>query len=164
MRRCSFILFKEDFMEGQSRLRHVYNGEVINLLLFPEEISTPVEPPPPTNDRPQPEYPPLWTSSISLLDITAEWRGLLKRLGRRRRVLETILTAGRPIRLIGHTLIIGFPPDRRFHQELLDMPDYRTCVEEELSRTFQVGLAVATSLHPESRGLRRHGGFGKTPA
>lgn len=151
-------------MESQSRLRRGYTGEVINLLLFPEEISTPAEPPPPTNDRTQTEDSPLWTSPVSLAHITAEWQGLVKRLGRRRRVLETILTAGRPIRLTGHTLIIGFPPDRRFHQELLDMADYRAYVEEELSRMLKVRLAVATTLHPESRGLRRRGGFGKTPA
>jgi hypothetical protein len=151
-------------MESQSRLRHVDSGKVINLLLFPEERPTPAEPPPPTNDRTPPECSPQSTSPVSLMQIAAEWRVLLKRLGRRRRVLETILTAGQPIRLLGHTLLIGFPPDRRFHQELLDMPDYRACVEEELSRMFEVDLAVATALHPESRGLRRHGGFGKTSA
>jgi hypothetical protein len=150
-------------MENQSRLRHVLDGEVINLLLFPEETARPAESAPPTNDRTEPECSPLWTCHVSLTHITVEWRALLKRLGRRRRVLETILTAGRPIRLSGHTLIIGFPPDRRFHQELLDMSDYRACVEEELSRMFQVKLAVATSLYPESRGLR-HRGFGKTSA
>ena len=151
-------------MESQSHLRHVGGGDVANLLLFPEERPTPAEPPPPTNDRTPPRCSPQSTSPLSLMQITAEWRVLLKRLGRRRRVLETILTAGQPIRLLGHTLIIGFPPDRRFHQELLDIPEYRVYVEEELSRMFEVELAVATALHPESRGLRRHGRFGKTSA
>jgi hypothetical protein len=47
---------------------------------------------------------------------------------------------------------------------LLDMPEYRSCVEEELRRTFGVKLSVVTALHPESRAVRRHRVFGKTPA
>ena len=89
---------------------------------------------------------------------------LLKRLGRRRRVLEAVLAAGHPLQLTGHTLVVGFSPQRRFHQELLDMPDYRSCVEEELVRTFQVRLSVVTALYPEGRHLSQQGTFGKTPA
>jgi hypothetical protein len=134
----------------------VLNGVTTNLLLFPDEPSASADASPLTYPSPAPES--------SLAQITASWRALLKRLGRRRRVLGTILTAGRPIRLIDDTLVVGFPPYRRFHQELLDMPDYRTCVEEELARMFHVRLSVVTALYPESADLHRKGAFSKTPA
>ena len=136
----------------------------MNLLLFPNASSGfPVAPL--LTDAPSaPESLPPQDYPVSLAHITAEWRGLLKRLGRRRRVLETILTAGRPIRLAANILVIGFPAHRRFHQELLDMPDYRGCLEEELTRTFRTQLSVITAAHPESRRLRHNGVFGKTPA
>ena len=140
------------------------NGELTNLLLFPGEIFTP------TGGSHSPHTPlhsegfPLSPLRLSLTHITAEWPALLRRLGRRLQVLETILMAGRPIRLIGQTLIIEFPLDRRFHRELLDIPDYRAHVEVELSRRFRVRLAVETSLCPENHRLRPLGGFGATPA
>ena len=151
-------------MKNKTSRTSSWNDEVHNLLLFPHESSgfpvTPVL----TKAPSAPESLPPQDFSVSLAHITAEWRGLVKRLGRRRRVLETILTAGRPIRLAANILVIGFPAHRRFHQELLDMADYRGCVEEELTRTFRTQLFVVTAAHPESRGLRHHGGFGKTPA
>jgi hypothetical protein len=143
-------------MKSEPRPTRVWKGEGTNLLLFPDELSTPAEP------SPWPNPPPV--AEISLAQITAKWQALLKRLGRRRRVLETILTAGRPIRLIDDTLVVGFPPYRRFHRELLDIPDYRNRVEEELARMFHVRLSVVTALYPESRGLHRKGAFSKTPA
>jgi hypothetical protein len=143
-------------MNFEPQPTRVWNGATTNLLLFPDEPSASAEASPLKNPPPAPE--------TSLAQITAEWRALLKRLGRRRRVLGTILTAGRPIRLIGDTLVVGFPPYRRFHQELLEIPDYRTCVEEELARMFHVRLSVQTALYPESGGLQRKGAFSKTPA
>ena len=151
-------------MERQSRVRPICNSELTNLLLFPEEICTPAEGSPSPHAQRQLERFPLSPLRLSLTHITAEWPALLKRLGRRRQVLETILTAGRPSQLMGQTLIIEFPLDRRFHRELLDTPDYRACVEEELSRRFRVSLVVGTSLCPESRRLRPPGGSGDTPA
>jgi hypothetical protein len=164
MPRCSVIIFKEEPMKRDSSHTRVWNGEATNLLLFPDESSAPTEISQPTNAPPRPETFPPRIQQLSLMQITAEWQRLRKRLGRRRRVLETILIAGQPIRLIDNTLVVGFPPDRRFHQELLDMPDYRSYLEEELARTFQVPLSVVTALYPESRGLHRKGAFGKTPA
>ena len=151
-------------MTHKSRQTHVWNDEATNLLLFPDESSTSPAAPLLTNAPPTPERFSLRHFAPSLAQITAEWKGLLKRLGRRRRVLETILTAGQPIRLTTDTLVIGFPPHRRFHQELLDLADYRSCVEEELARTFRLRLSVITAVHPDSRGLRRGRVVGKTPA
>lgn len=142
----------------------VRNDEAINLLLFPEDSSAPPEAPPRINTPPIPASPSPRNHPPSLAQITAEWQMLLKRLGRRRRILETVLTAGRPIRLTGHTLVVGFSPRRRFHQELLDRPEYRGCVEEELTRTFRVQLSVVTALYPEIRHPPFQGPFGKAPA
>jgi hypothetical protein len=142
----------------------VWNGEATNLLLFPDEPSVPAEVSPLTTVPPTPESSLGQNSSLSLSQLIAEWQRLLKRLGRRRRVLETILAAGQPIRLTDGVLVVGFPPHRRFHRELLDMPDYRSCVEAELARTFLVQLSVVTAFSPESSSLHRQGPFGKTPA
>jgi hypothetical protein len=81
-------------MENQSRVRPLCNGKLTNLLLFPEEIFTPPERSPSPNNHRQPECLPLWNPLLSLTHIAAEWPALLKDLGRRRQVLETILTAG----------------------------------------------------------------------
>jgi len=160
---CSVLFLKEDSMKHKSPQTNVWNDQTTNLLLFPDELSTLPIAPLLTNAPSTPERLPPRSLPFSLEHITAEWRGLLKRLGHRRRILESILTAGQPIRLIADTLIVGFPPHRRFHQELLDMPEYRSCVEAELTRTFCTRLFVVTAAHPESRGLRRHGVFGNTP-
>jgi hypothetical protein len=151
-------------MKQGSPHTRLWNDEVTNLLLFPDDSEAFPEARPLTNPSSIPESSPPRNTPLSLAQITAEWRMLLKRLGRRRRVLETVLAAGHPIKLIGQTLVVGFSPQRRFHQELLDMPDYRSCVEEELARTFQVRLSVVTALSPESRHLPQQGTFGKTPA
>jgi hypothetical protein len=151
-------------MKHESSHRRVWNGEVNNLLLFPDEPSALTEASLSTNASPTSESFLPRIQPLSLMQITAEWQTLRKRLGRRRRVLETILLAGQPIRLIDNTLVIGFPPDRSFHQELLDVPDYRSCLQEELARTFRVRLSVVTASHPESRSLHRKRAFGKTPA
>jgi hypothetical protein len=148
---------------GPSHTR-LWNDEVTNLLLFPGDPAAPPEALPLTNASSRPESPPPQNMPLSLAQVLAEWQMLVKRLGRRRRVLETVLTAGHPLQLNGHTLVVGFSPQRRFHQELLDMPDYRSCVEEELVRTFQVRLSVVTALYPESRHLSQQGTFGKTLA
>lgn len=147
-------------MKYQSPQTDVWKDQTTKLLLFPDASSTLPTAPLLTNAPSTSESLPPRNFPLSLEHITAEWRGLLKRLGRRRRVLETILTAGQPIRLIAATLIVGFPPHRCFHRELLDMPEYRGCVEAELTRTFRLRLFVATAAHPESRRLCRHGMFG----
>jgi hypothetical protein len=142
----------------------VWNDSATNLLLFPEDSSSYPEACQLTNASPTSQsfapgnFPP------SLGQIIAEWQTLLKRLGRRRRLLETVLAAGRPIRLTDDTLDIGFSPQRRFHRELLDLPEYRDCVEEELTRTFRVRLSVVTAWYPENRHLQHPGTFGKAPA
>jgi hypothetical protein len=146
-----------------SRLR-VWNEGATNLLLFPDDSWAPVEALPPMNTSPTPRSSPPRRFSLALTQITAEWQILRKRLGRRHRVLETVLAAGRPIQLTGHTLVVGFSPQHRFHQELLDLPDYRSCVEEELARTFQVRLSVVTAAYPEHRRLPPQRPFRKTPA
>jgi hypothetical protein len=133
--------------QGPHRTRLCKDG-VSNLLLFPDDSAAPPATLPPrlASSIPESSHPP---PPIAL--ITAEWQRLAKRLGRQRRVLETILTAGHPRQMAGQTLVVGFSPRRRFHRELLDMPEYRSCVEQELLRTFQVRLRVVTTLYPESR-------------
>jgi DNA polymerase III subunit tau-like protein len=151
-------------MRHQSPETAVRAVEAPNLLPFPNDLAVSPVAPPHANAPTIPESPPPRDFTLSLADITAEWGGLLKRLGRRQRILETLLAAGQPIRVTADTLIVGFPAYRRFHQELLDMSDYRSCVEEELSRIFGTRLSVVTAVYPESRGLRRHGVVDKAPA
>jgi hypothetical protein len=130
------------------RYTRLWKEGVTNLLLFPDDSAASPATLPPTNASSMPGSSP---PPPPLARITAGWQTMLKRLGRQRRVLATILAAGHPLQMAGHTLVVGFSPRRRFHRELLDMPEYRSCVEQELSRTFQVRLCVVTTLYPESR-------------
>jgi hypothetical protein len=151
-------------MKHESPHRHVWPDGSANLLLFADDSPTPPESPVLMNTPPAQENSRSRNFPPSLAQITAEWQALLKRLGRRRRILETILRVGHPMRLVDNTLVLGFPPQRRFQQELLDMPDYRGVVEEELKRTFHVQLSVVTALSPDTRQLPSQTSRGKTPA
>jgi hypothetical protein len=135
-----------------------------NLLLFPEETVRLSASSSMGDTHQPPETSPSEASSLSLAHVLAAWQPMLKRLGHRRRVLETILAAGRPIRLFDRTLIVGFSPQHQFHKELLELPEYHGCVEKELSKTFGIELQVLTALHPERRGPGRKGMFGHAPA
>ena len=143
-------------MESRPHLRHPHRGARPTQLLFPEATSPLMEcqSSPPT--RTQLACSAACHPALLLSHIIAEWPSLVKRLGKRRQVLETVLKAGKPLRLTDDALMIGFPPDRRFHRELLELPDYRICTEEELARTFLVNLGLTTALYPDSR-RRRHG-------
>ena len=134
---------------------HVAAETDLNLPLFPEETSGQ-----PTSPQMFGRRQPRGTSAsppipLSLAQVSAQWTRVARRLGRHRPVLELILAAGLPVRLVEQTLIVGFAPHRRFQRELLEVPDYRVPVEEELSRTFGVPLAVTTVLQPTRPGQRR---------
>ena len=72
----------------------------------------------------------------------------MKRAARRRRILETILSTARPLRLAGKQVVLGFPPQQRFQQELIQSEDYRHLIEEELRKAFGAELEVTTELYP----------------
>ena len=134
---------------------HVAAETDLNLPLFPEDTSGQ-----PTSPQMFGRRQPRGTSAsppipLSLAQVSAKWTRVARRLGRHRPVLELILAAGLPVRLVEQTLIVGFSPHRRFQRELLEVPDYRAPVEEELSRTFGVPLAVTTVLQPTRPGQRR---------
>jgi hypothetical protein len=84
----------------------------------------------------------------TIAQVTATWDRVVKRVARRRRILETILVAARPLRMAGPKLILGFPPQHRFQQELIESEEYRSLLEDELRNTFGMNLEVATELHP----------------
>lgn len=154
-------------MDDQRRARRPITGALSSLSLFPAEFSPPLE------HSPTPESPThlLYSSThplpLLLPYIIAAWPSLLKRLGQRRQVLESILRAGHPLRLTDSTLTIAFPLDRQFHRELLDIPDYRICAEQELAHIFRTKLTLVTCLHPENRELwhsKASRRFEQTPA
>ena len=76
------------------------------------------------------------------------WDYLIKRVARRRRILETILSAARPLRVTAQRLVLGFPPQHRFQQELVESDEYRSLLEEELQKAFGVRLEVTTEVYP----------------
>jgi hypothetical protein len=87
-------------------------------------------------------------SMPSVPQVTASWDRIVKRVARRRRILETILSAARPLRITGQRLIVGFPPQHRFQQELIESEEYRSLLEEELKKAFGVSLEVTTEVYP----------------
>ena len=86
--------------------------------------------------------------SLSIAQVTATWDLVVKRLARRRRSLESLLSTARPLRIAGAMLVLGFPPQQRFQQELIASEEYRYLLEEELKNTYGVSLEVTTEIHP----------------
>ncbi len=84
----------------------------------------------------------------SIAQVTATWDLVVKRVARRRRSLEPILATARPLRIAGATLVLGFPPQQRFQQELIQSEEYRHLLEEELKKTSGLSLEVTTEIHP----------------
>jgi hypothetical protein len=141
---------REDPMAINPHHRRISLSQYTNFLLFPEDLMTTCE-----NSQRGATHPPLCKAEpdsatlLSLERLRREWPQLRRRLGQRRRALESILAAARPIRLSGCTLIVGFPPQRQFHRELLTLAEYKTAVEEELARMCGLPLTLMTVLHPE---------------
>jgi hypothetical protein len=115
------------------------------LPLFPEEA---LPRPAVTPAVGQEDVSPAPASALSLPQIAAQWHDITRRVGRRRRILETILSTARPVQLEGHTLLLGFPPQSRFQQELMATPEYRSLLEEELAQLYGVPVEVSTTLSP----------------
>jgi hypothetical protein len=87
-------------------------------------------------------------STPTLDQVTAMWDHVVKRVARRRRILETILAAARPLRIVGQRLVLSFPPQQRFQQELVESEEYRSLLEEELNKAFGVSVEVTTEVYP----------------
>lgn len=87
-------------------------------------------------------------STPTLDQVTAMWDHVVKRVARRRRILETILAAARPLRVSEQGLVLSFPPQHRFQQELVESEEYRSLLEEELKKAFGVSLEVTTEVYP----------------
>ncbi|HEX9870741.1 MAG TPA: hypothetical protein VGC99_19525 [Candidatus Tectomicrobia bacterium] len=116
-----------------------------SLPLFPDDTPAPaVAPAPRADERIPGASPPM----PSVAQVTAMWDYLIKRVARRRRILETILAAARPLRVADQKLVLGFPPQHRFQQELVESEEYRSLLEDELRKAFGVHLEVTTEVYP----------------
>lgn len=118
----------------------------LSLPLFPDETPPLTATHDPRDDEriasmPQPSTP-------TLDQVTAMWDHVVKRVARRRRILETILAAARPLRVSEQGLVLSFPPQHRFQQELVESEEYRSLLEEELKKAFGVSLEVTTEVFP----------------
>lgn len=118
----------------------------LSLPLFPDETPPLTATHDPRDDEriasmPQPSTP-------TLDQVTAMWDHVVKRVSRRRRILETILAAARPLRVSEQGLVLSFPPQHRFQQELVESEEYRSLLEEELKKAFGVSLEVTTEVYP----------------
>ena len=117
-----------------------------NLPLFPDESAAR-----PTGQEPGAERRNCQTSSLprpTIPQVTAMWDHVVRRVARRRRILETILAVARPLRIAEQTLVLGFPPQHRFQQELVESEEYRSLLQEELNQTFGVNFDVTTEVYP----------------
>jgi hypothetical protein len=115
------------------------------LPLFPDDIPGRFVAIEPRANGPNPDASP---PMPSLAQVTAMWDYLIKRVARRRRILETILSAARPLRVAAQRLVLGFPPQHRFQQELVESEEYRSLLEEELQKAFGVRIEVTTEVYP----------------
>jgi hypothetical protein len=124
------------------------------LPLFPEEEPALADPFTPSIPQSSLEMLPSPRPGISLAYLTAQWPHLVKRVARRRRLLDTILSTAWPIEITEHTLVVGFPPQHRMQRELFESPEYRSLLEEELAHMFGQTFEVETVLHPTPTGPR----------
>lgn len=121
-------------------------GTELSLPLFPDETPPLTATHDPRDNEqiaaiPQPSTP-------TLDQVTAKWDHVVKRVARRRRILDTILAAARPLRVTEQRLVLSFPPQHRFQQELVESEEYRSLLEEELKKAFGVSLEVTTEVYP----------------
>jgi hypothetical protein len=121
-------------------------GPDLSLPLFPDETPPLTATHDPRDNEqitaiPQPSTP-------TLDQVTAKWDHVVKRVARRRRILDTILAAARPLRVTEQRLVLSFPPQHRFQQELVESEEYRSLLEEELRKAFGVSLEVTTEVYP----------------
>lgn len=121
-------------------------GAEPSLPLFPDDTPARAVPPEPRDEEPNSATAPSPTPTVA--QVTAMWDHLVKRVGRRRRILETILSTARPLRVAEQRLVLSFPPQHSFQQELVESEEYRSLVEEELKKAFGVSLEVTTEVHP----------------
>jgi len=87
-------------------------------------------------------------STPTLDQVASMWEHIVKRVARRRRILETVLAAARPLRVTGQRVVLSFPPQQRFQQELMESEEYRSLLEAELKKAFGVSLEVTTEVYP----------------
>jgi hypothetical protein len=80
--------------------------------------------------------------------VIALWDRVVRRVARRRRIFEPILAAAHPLRISSQGLVLGFPPQHRFQQELVESEEYRNLLEEELMKALGVSLEVTTEVSP----------------
>jgi hypothetical protein len=136
---------------AQARPRFVPRGPAPggldpSLPLFPEETPPLTATHEPRDDVQHAAMPQL--SPPTLEHVTAMWDHVVKRVARRRRILEPILAAARPLRLTAGGLVLGFPLQQRFQQELVESDEYRSLLEEEIKKVFGVSLEVTTEVYP----------------
>jgi hypothetical protein len=117
-----------------------------HLPLFPDDTPASAVAPAPRLNGATPAGSPL--PMPSLAQVTAMWDYLIKRVARRRRILETILAAARPLRITDQTLVLGFPAQHRFQQELVESEEYRSLLEDELQKAFGVHFEITTEVYP----------------
>jgi hypothetical protein len=121
-------------------------GSDLSLPLFPDEAPPLTVTHEPLHDEQSATMPQL--SPPTLEQMTAMWDQVVKRVARRRRILETILAAARPLRVADRGLVLSFPPQHRFQQELVESEEYRSLLEEEIEKVFGVSLEVTTEVYP----------------
>jgi hypothetical protein len=117
-----------------------------SLPLFPDETPPLAGTIESRNDARIAAMPP--SSTPTLDQVTSMWDRVVKRVSRRRRILETILAAARPLRVTEQVLVLSFPPQQRFQQELVESEEYRILLEEELKIVFGVSLEITTEVYP----------------
>lgn len=110
-------------MKRDSRSTLVSSSAESNLLLFPPEMLTPSETSSASDRHPPHPCNLSQASAVSLEQVRAAWKQIVRRLGRGHRVLEALLTAGQPVQVSDRRLVIGFSAQRLFHEELLNLPE-----------------------------------------
>lgn len=111
-------------------------------------------PPQPTDCKPEPQRPS--PEDMALLErLQKLWPDIVATIRDRSAFLGSVLIAGKPSKLLDHTLSISFTARDGFHREMLEDPQYRALVEKELRAILRHPVTIVCDTADVRTGARR---------
>ncbi len=108
----------------------------------PTPAGQPVSKPEPTPPAALAETPRPAPDPAPALDPVALWNSVIARVRKDRPLIANCVEAGTLLEIANGTAIVGFPPERTFEFEQLDMPNQRRFIEALLGELAGCALAI----------------------
>lgn len=89
---------------------------------------------------------PVSSEPLSIEKVIGAWDALTFAVSRERMSMATFLQEGKPVRLAGGKLLIGFSKEHSFHKETLDSKEAKLLVDRIFSEKLRTQIVVEYSL------------------